>query len=140
MKYKLQIIKELNQSITTRFKTEGTGVLITSFHYHCVWSYNSVGDHISSLEETEREYSTKMAFLGISRPALVCLLLWLTLSQEARKAAKCKNPKVKINEKRKCLVHLYQGYEGDTIHEGCYQLTCVKASKKSGIWVKTPAL
>ena len=50
-----------------------------------------------------------MAFLGISRPALVCLLLWLTVSREAaqeRRKAKCKDPKVKIIKKKICLALL----------------------------------
>ena len=50
-----------------------------------------------------------MAFLGISRPALVCLLLCLALSREAaqeRRKAKCKDPKVKIIKKKICLALL----------------------------------
>merc|ERR1711963_588570 len=86
-----------------------------------------------------------MAILRIFRPALACLLLLLALSQEApqealwgtpqdapgeapreaKKGVKCKDPK---------------GSEGDYYYEGCYKFTCVKASKRAGIWVETPAL
>jgi len=65
-----------------------------------------------------------MAILCISRPALFCLLLWLTLSQEARDA-KCRNP---------------NGDVGETRYEGCHKKTCVKASRRSAIWVETPVL
>ena len=50
-----------------------------------------------------------MAFLGISRPALVCLLLCLALSRQAaqeRRKAKCKDPKVKIIKRKICLALL----------------------------------
>jgi len=93
-----------------------------------------VRDHFSSLVDLEKESSQLllMAFLRISRPALACLLLWLALTQEAAidggekgAKAKCKNPK---------------GSQGDVLYEGCNKFTCVKASKKSGIWVESPAI
>ena len=77
-------------------------ILIRTLHSLGVWSQNSVRHVFPSL--AEEEYSQLlMAFLGISRPALACLLLGLALSLGATlderggmTKAKCKNPKVRL--------------------------------------------
>ena len=61
----------------------------------------------------------------------------------AEKGAKgpfCKNPKARNNSTGCSTIEYVKGHVGDQFTEDCVKFTCIKVSKKVGVWSQGPAM